>query len=39
VRRAKAARREGPLVQRLAAGAEWVLEALLGTGDVPVERH
>ena len=31
--------REHPFVDRLAALAEWIVEALVGPGDVPVERH
>jgi hypothetical protein len=33
------ARLEHPLVQARTADTEWVLQILIGTGDVPVERH
>jgi hypothetical protein len=37
--RPSGARLEHPLVQARTTDTEWVLEILLGTGDVPVERH
>jgi hypothetical protein len=30
---------ESPLVQSLTTDAEWILDALIGTSNEPVERH
>jgi hypothetical protein len=36
---AKGRKREEPLVQGHAAHPEWVLDALVGAGDKPIERY